>query len=152
MSTGRSFIVRCSACRTKNRIPADKMGMTARCGKCKAAVQTRDLMVGEPVIVTDASFEAQVLKSPLPVLLDCWAAWCQPCQTVSPIVHEIAAQHKGRLKVGKLNTEQNPVTTNRYQILSLPTLLIFDGGQVKDALAGAFPKNIIMQKIGPYIS
>lgn len=151
MSANRPFMVRCSACRTKNRIPADKMGQTARCGKCKAAVETGSLLIGEPIIVTDATFESQVIQSPLPVLLDCWAAWCQPCQMVSPIVHEIAGQYKGRLRVAKLNTEQNPYTTNRYQILSLPTLLVFDNGQLKDTLAGAFPKNIILQKIAPYV-
>lgn len=151
MQNARPYLMRCSACGTKNRIPAAKVGEVAKCGKCHAAIETRSLLMAEPVFITDANFHTQVLKSPLPIVLDCWAQWCSACHTITPIMHEIAAQYKGRLRVGKLNTEQNPMTTSRFQILSLPTLLIFDGGQLRDTLAGAYPKPVIMQRLAPFI-
>lgn len=97
-------------------------------------------MKAEPVEVTDATFEAEVLKSPVPVLLDCWAPWCGPCQTMTPIMHELAADLAGQVKVAKLNVDQHPVVSRRLRIQSIPTIVLFRGGDAIAQTTGAVPK------------
>jgi thioredoxin 1 len=93
-----------------------------------------------PRNVTDATFEAQVLRSPLPVLVDFWAPWCGPCRMVSPAVEEIGRQHAGQMKVVKVNTDENPAYTSRLGIQGIPTLIIFRNGREVDRIVGAAPK------------
>jgi thioredoxin 2 len=150
MTQSRPYLFRCPSCRTKNRIPTDKAGVQAKCGKCGLPMDTRSLLLPQPVIVSDGNFEEMVLQSPIPVLLDCWATWCQACSTLSPIVQELGTEWKGRVRVGKLNVEANPILTARYDLRSLPTLLIFDKGELRDTLFGAVPKLYIIQKMAPY--
>ncbi|QTA90183.1 thioredoxin TrxC [Desulfonema magnum] len=151
MSQPNSYLLRCSACGTKNRIPSDKVGLTAKCGKCGASIHTADAFTEKPVIITDNNFDAQVLKSPLPVLLDCWAPWCGPCQMLGPVIEELASEWKGKVRVAKLNSDENPGISAKFQIRSIPSILIFDNGQLKDTLVGAMPKQTIIQKMAPYI-
>lgn len=151
MTQTNAYVVRCSSCKTKNRIPADKAGLVAKCGKCKSPIETHDLFIGKPVIVTDDDFEAQTLHSPIPVLLDCWATWCGPCQMMTPIMDQLAAEWKGKIRVCKLNVDENPKTAALYSILSVPTLMIFDNGEMQDSLAGAVPKHLIVQKMSAYL-
>jgi thioredoxin len=136
---------------TKNRIPADKTGAIAKCGKCATALNTKDLFLVQPVMVTDGNFESAVIKAPLPVLLDCWAGWCSACAMVSPVIEALARDWKGRIRVGKLNVEANPVLSARYDLRSLPTLLVFDRGRLRDTLIGALPKPHIIQKMAPFL-
>jgi thioredoxin len=93
----------------------------------------------EPVDVTDATFDAEVLKSPVPVLVDCWAPWCGPCQRMTPVMHQLAADLAGQVKVAKLNVDQNPRMSHALGIQSVPTLLLFRQGQVIGQLLGAVP-------------
>jgi thioredoxin 2 len=93
------YFIRCASCRTKNRIPSDKAGMTAKCGKCGAAINTEDLLIDNVIIVTDENFEKLVIGSPLPVLLDCWAAWCGPCKMIGPVIEGLATEWRGRVRV-----------------------------------------------------
>ncbi len=151
MSGPDVILVKCKNCGTMNRIPADKINLRARCGKCKAPLELGSFSGGTPVTVTDANFEMEVLKSPVPVLLDCWAPWCGPCRMVSPIVDDIARDLAGSLKVGKLNVDENPMTASRFQIMSIPTLLLFKNGQVVDQIVGALPKAQILQRVKPHI-
>jgi thioredoxin 2 len=151
MTQMNDFFMRCSNCGTKNRIPAEKVGMTARCGKCKTAIHTRALQIGHPLIITDDNFHTEVIKSPLPVLLDCWAPWCGPCQMMEPFLEELAATWKGRIRVGKMNVDENPRTAGKFQVQSIPTLLIFDNGRLKNTLAGALPKHSIVRAMNPYL-
>jgi thioredoxin 2 len=152
MSSPQTYLFRCPSCKTKNRIPADKVGNTAKCGRCKGSLATRELMLPQPVMVTDRNFDEMVLASPLPVLLDCWASWCSACSLVSPVVEELGRSLKGRARVGKLNVEANPLLTARYDLRSLPTLLIFDGGKLKETLVGSLPKAYILQHLRPYMA
>ena len=96
--------------------------------------------VGE---VTDATFEQEVLKAPIPVLVDFWAPWCGPCRAVAPVVDEIANEYKGKLKVLKLNTDDNPKTAQSYRISGIPSLMVFKNGQPVEQVVGAVPKSTL---------
>ena len=98
------------------------------------------------VILTDANFDTEVLKSPSPVLVDFWAPWCGPCRVQGPIVEDVAEEMPG-IKVGKFNVDENPVVGQRYQIMSIPTLMIFSGGQVKEQLVGLTSKEKLKEKL-----
>ena len=104
------------------------------------AMPTQDVRYTEPVEISDATFEEEVLKSPVPVLLDCWAPWCGPCQRMTPVMHDLAADLAGQVKVAKLNVDQNPVVSRQLGIQSIPTILLFRGGQPIAQTMGAVPK------------
>ncbi len=101
--------------------------------------------------VTDASFKQEVLESSLPVLVDFWAPWCGPCRMVAPVVDEIAQQYDGKIKVVKVNTDDNPNVANQYGIRSIPTLMIFKGGQRVDMVVGAVPKTTLASTLEKYL-
>lgn len=103
------------------------------------------------VAVTDSSFEQDVLSSEVPVLVDFWAPWCGPCRMVAPVVDEIAEQYDGKIKVVKLNTDENPNVASQYGIRSIPTLMIFKGGQRVDVVVGAVPKATLANAIEKYL-
>lgn len=100
----------------------------------------------------DFNFEQEVLKSDTPVLVDFWAPWCGPCRMVAPVVEQIANEYQGKLKVVKLNTDENQDTAMMYGIRSIPTLGIFKDGLVVDAVIGAVPKQLLVEKIKPYLA
>lgn len=99
------------------------------------------------ITLTDANFEQEVLKSDKPVLVDFWAEWCGPCKMVSPAVSQIADELKDHLKVGKLNVDENPKTTQAYQIFSIPSLKVYKDGKILGEMVGAMPKPVIEKKI-----
>ena len=100
---------------------------------------------------TDSNFSQEVLKSDVPVLVDFWAPWCGPCRMVAPIVDEIAQEFQGKLKVVKLNTDENQEVAIKYGIRSIPTIGIFNYGQVVEGIIGAVPKHMLVSKITPFI-
>jgi thioredoxin 1 len=102
--------------------------------------------------VSDGSFDQEVLKSAVPVLIDFWAPWCGPCKAISPIVEELAGEYQGRLKVVKMNVDDNPQTPSRYGVRGIPNLILFKGGQVADQIVGAVPKGHLVKAIDRTLS
>ena len=107
--------------------------------------------MGEPIHVTDETFDEEVLQSPLPVITDFWADWCGPCHAIAPIVEEIAAEHDGQLKVTKLDVDSNPLTPTKYGIRGIPTLIVFKNGQPVETLVGWMPKEQLLDKLWPHL-
>jgi thioredoxin 1 len=101
--------------------------------------------------VSDDTFEEEVMKSEIPVLVDFWAAWCGPCQMIAPALEKIAQEYSGRLKVVKLNVDENMKATSKYSVRSIPTLLLFKAGEIKETLVGALPQDKIVSIISKHL-
>ncbi len=97
--------------------------------------------------ISDANFEQEVLKADTPVLVDMWAPWCGPCRMVAPVIDKLSTQYEGKFKFCKLNVDDNPQTASKYQIMSIPTLLLFKNGSVADTVVGAVPESSLKPKI-----
>jgi thioredoxin 1 len=106
----------------------------------------------KPVTLTDDNFQAEVLSSDKPVLVDFWAEWCGPCKMIAPVVEELAKEYDGTLKVGKMDVDANQKVSMQFGIRSIPTLLIFKGGRVVDQVIGAVPKRALADKISKHLN
>src|SRR5690348_8027975 len=104
------------------------------------------------VAVSDDSFEGEVLQSPTPVLIDFWAPWCAPCRAIAPVVEELARDYAGKLKVVKMNVDDNPRTPSRYGVRGIPNLILFQGGQVREQIVGAVPKSQLVKAISTVVA
>ena len=105
----------------------------------------------KPIEITDANFSKEVLEANVPVLIDFWAVWCAPCKMIAPVVEELAAEYQGKLKVGKLDVDNNPETSVKFGIRSIPTIMIFKGGKVVEQIIGAMPKRNLLDKLLPHM-
>lgn len=103
------------------------------------------------IILNDSNFEAEVLKSDLPVLVDFWAPWCGPCQMMGPIVEELAGELEGKAKVAKLNVDESNATAGQYKVMSIPTFLVFKGGEVVDQMVGGVTKEKLKEMIEKHV-
>lgn len=103
--------------------------------------------MAKPVTVTEDTFDANVIKNPLPVIVDFWAAWCPPCKILGPILEEIAEEYDGKVVVCKVDVDQNQTLAQKYSVRSIPTVFIFKGGEIKDQVIGVLPKDQLAAKI-----
>jgi thioredoxin 2 len=138
-------VVRCPSCGANNRVDPEKIaqGNEAVCARCKKPLPVSS----KPVIVTDATFASEVERSTLPVLLDLWAPWCGPCRMIAPVLEQLATEMTGRLRIAKLNVDENPATAGRFNVRSIPTLLILKSGREVDRLVGVMPKSEIVRRL-----
>jgi thioredoxin 2 len=143
------LMIACPACGATNRVPGDKVaqGLAPVCGKCRAP-----LPMGKPQPVTDATFAQDVERSPVPVLVDAWAPWCGPCHMIAPIIDQLATELAGRVRVVKLNVDDNPRTAARFDLRSIPTLLVLKDGREVDRLVGVQPKQEIARRLARAIA
>jgi thioredoxin 2 len=144
------LLIRCHACGATNRVPQEKIdrGLEPICGRCKAPLAVDR----KPVTVTDATFSAEVERSPLPVLLDAWAPWCAPCRMIAPVIDELAEEMAGRLRVAKLNVDENPATAARFNLRSIPTLVVLKAGREMDRIVGVQPKSEIARRLARVVA
>ncbi|MBU2542657.1 thioredoxin [Patescibacteria group bacterium] len=103
------------------------------------------------IILNDDNFEAEVLKSDKPVLVDFWAPWCGPCQMMGPLVEELASEYEGKAKIGKLNVDESQTTAGKYKVMSIPTFLVFKGGEVVDQMVGGVQKDKLKEMMDKHI-
>jgi len=146
-TTADAQIIRCPKCGAKNRVVPGGQGEPV-CGRCKTPL-TAEI---HPLIVTDQNFAEEVERSPLPVLVDFWAAWCGPCRTVAPTIEQLAKELSGKVRVGKLDIDANQMTASRFNVQSIPTLLVLKDGKEVDRLVGVQSKEAILQRLKTYLN
>ena len=144
-----SVVVACAGCGAKNRVSLDSaLQKQPVCGKCRADLPAPAV---DPVVVTDANFSQVVEKSPVPVLLDLWAAWCGPCRMIAPTIEMLARELAGKALVGKLDVDANQRTAAKFGVQGIPTLLILKEGREVDRLVGVQTREAILARLNRHI-
>ena len=135
------FIITCRVCAAKNRVRLDKINFLPLCGKCKSQLEIPDRAVN----VNEKEFQEEVLRETIPTVVDFWAPWCGPCRMVSPILDEIAGKYPGKVKVVKVNSDENPGLSAQYRVQGIPTIILFREGKEANRIVGAAPRENILQ-------
>ncbi|WP_019529671.1 thioredoxin TrxC [Dasania marina] len=135
-----SINVTCPGCNSKNRLPEQRLADKPKCGKCK-----QPLFIGKAATLSSANVAAMLNHNDIPVLVDCWAPWCGPCKSFAPVFEQAAAALEPKLRLAKLNTEQQQAIATRWQIRSIPTLILFKGGKEHARLSGALSLSQLKQ-------
>jgi len=138
------LVISCPQCGAKNRINIPPQDQVPVCGKCKSAL---------PWVVagSDISFRKE-LETSTPVLVDFWAEWCAPCRMTTPVLEDLAREKAGRIKVVKINVDQNPATSGQFNIRSIPTMILFKKGKPVETLVGAMSKDELLDRLGPHLT
>ncbi len=136
------MILVCPHCQSANRIPQARLGDEPRCGQCK-----QPLLTGRPIVLGDATFDRELSRSDLPLVVDFWAAWCGPCKMMAPFFEQAAAELEPRVRLAKVDTDANPGLSQRYQISSIPTLIAFKNGREVARQPGAMALPQLLQWI-----
>ncbi len=144
--SNQGVIVKCRNCGIRNRVPRDRLGDGPVCGRCKAPLPV-EAIPETPVNIYDSTFNNEVISHSGPVVVDAWAPWCGPCQMVGPILEQLAKEYSGRVKITKLNVDENPVTASKYGIRSIPTMLFFKDGKMINSVVGALPREEIERQL-----
>ena len=138
------MIATCPACGQKNRLAYERLSEPVRCGQCKTELSAP----ASPIEVeTTADFDRLIEKASIPVVVDYWAPWCGPCRMIAPVVEELAGEYAGAVKVGKVNIDDNPNAAMNYGVSSIPTIMVFKGGEVVDRFVGVQPKSRLQQAL-----
>lgn len=145
-------LIDCRKCGATNRVDENRLLSTeAKCGRCGEMLEagaTAGSYDEKPAVITDQTFDREVIQETgRPVLVDAWAPWCPPCRMIAPVIDQLAAESQGRYKIGKLNVDENPQIASRYQIASIPTMLIFKDGQLVDRIIGLQSKPTIVERL-----
>jgi thioredoxin len=145
-------LIDCRKCGAKNRVDENRLASSeAKCGRCGETLDagaTANAYDTKPAVITDQTFEREVMQEKgRPVLVDAWAPWCGPCRLIAPVIDQLAAESQSRYKIGKLNVDENPQIASRYQIASIPTMLIFRDGQLVDRIIGLQSKPAIAERL-----
>jgi thioredoxin 2 len=137
-------LVMCSQCGASNRLGTPELDQMPVCGKCKSAL---------PWVITgsDISFRKE-LETPIPVLVDFWAEWCAPCRMTAPVLDDVARDRAGHIKLVKINVDQNPTTAERFNVRSIPTMILFKNGQPVETLVGAMSKDALLERLDPHLA
>jgi thioredoxin 2 len=143
-----SMHIVCPQCFTVNRIPDQRLGDDPKCGKCHSP-----LLDGKPVALTSNNFDTFTSRNNLPVAVDFWAEWCGPCKMIAPMLSEIATEQKDKLTVAKLNVDEHPDLARRYDVMSIPTLLVFANGETTPVkrLVGAKGKGQLLEELREFL-
>ncbi len=142
----QEIYVPCPSCNALNKFPNSRLTEEPKCGRCD-----QPLLLDHPIELTEANFNTQVYKGSLPIIVDFWASWCQPCIMMAPIFHTTAAQFRGRVRFGKLSTEQAPMIAQQQAIRSIPTLALYAGGEEIVRMAGAVQQSTLIDWIETHL-
>lgn len=148
---GTPYVIRCSECAAKNRVYSGKLNDQPKCGKCGAKLRARELLEPQPMLISDHNFHEKVLKSPLPVLVFAMSPTCPSCSMVAPHIEAIAREYKGRLRVGRLNVQSSPELATKFNLLSVPYLLIFDKGHLQESLPGGLHRRQLEELVSRWL-
>ncbi len=141
-------LIRCPCCGATNRVSQEAKekiagGLAPVCGRCKTPLSSDN----RPISVTDATFAEEVERSPVPVLLDLWAPWCGPCRMIAPVLESLASEWAGRVRIAKLNVDENPATATRFNARSIPLLVVIKDGREVDRIIGVQPRGEIERRL-----
>lgn len=144
--TARKATVRCALCGTLNRVDLARVDQHPICGSCK-----KPILLDRPMALTDADFDRVVNEAEVPVVVDFYADWCGPCKMMAPIFDEFAREHRGQALVAKMDTDRDPVASQRLNVRGIPTLIVFDQGKEVARQVGAVPKARLEELLAPFI-